>query len=303
MSNRLARLLHPAFLLALAVLLLNDHVLKDAFSSPITGKLSDIAGLVVLPVLLTALLRIQNRQLVWMVHLAVGLAFAALQFVPESTLWAVGLPVQHTPDPTDLVALAILPLGVRLSLAEPRQLGWMRPALANAVGLVAVGAVLATSPPRAPLVVDKTPVVAAETPREALRQLEGRLDTLGFEARGSAVLPYDAWIDRQGEMPDDDEARALHQQIMDNVERRLAEGEEYYSVRLPAGGCPEAPAGVSLVLDLETRWDSTSSELVVRIPVIDFGAGDWQFADDDVRGEGRRLAERCVIDPLLGRAR
>src|SRR5687767_12493968 len=38
-------LLTPAFLCALLLLLLNDHVLKPAFGGVVTGKLSDFAGL------------------------------------------------------------------------------------------------------------------------------------------------------------------------------------------------------------------------------------------------------------------
>ena len=37
-------------LVAVGVLLVNDHVLKDAYSSWLTGKLSDFAGLYFFPV-------------------------------------------------------------------------------------------------------------------------------------------------------------------------------------------------------------------------------------------------------------
>ena len=46
----------PGFALALVVLVLNDHVLKTAYPGWITGKLSDVAGLVVAPLLLGVLL-------------------------------------------------------------------------------------------------------------------------------------------------------------------------------------------------------------------------------------------------------
>ena len=42
----------PGFVLALVVLVLNDHVLKQAYPGWVTGKLSDVAGLVVAPLLL-----------------------------------------------------------------------------------------------------------------------------------------------------------------------------------------------------------------------------------------------------------
>lgn len=48
-------LLHPLALAAVALLLLNDHVLKAAFPSWWTGKLSDLAGLAFFPLFLQAL--------------------------------------------------------------------------------------------------------------------------------------------------------------------------------------------------------------------------------------------------------
>ncbi len=47
-------ILNPLFAAALALLLLNDFVLKSAFSNFLTGKLSDLAGIVVLALFLTA---------------------------------------------------------------------------------------------------------------------------------------------------------------------------------------------------------------------------------------------------------
>ncbi len=45
-------LLHPGALLAIAVLVVNDHVLKSAWPGLVTGKLSDVAGLVFFPLVL-----------------------------------------------------------------------------------------------------------------------------------------------------------------------------------------------------------------------------------------------------------
>jgi hypothetical protein len=44
-------LLHPVALTALAILIVNDHLLKAAAPGPVTGKLSDVAGLVVAPLM------------------------------------------------------------------------------------------------------------------------------------------------------------------------------------------------------------------------------------------------------------
>jgi hypothetical protein len=46
--------IHPISLVAIALLVLNDHVFKSAFHNALTGKLSDIAGMVFFPALLTS---------------------------------------------------------------------------------------------------------------------------------------------------------------------------------------------------------------------------------------------------------
>jgi hypothetical protein len=53
-----AALVHPVTLAALCTLALNDHVLKQACPGWWTGKLSDFAGVVLLPVFLHALLEL-----------------------------------------------------------------------------------------------------------------------------------------------------------------------------------------------------------------------------------------------------
>ena len=47
LRTALRALAHPGSVLALVVLVLNDHVLKQAWPGLVTGKLSDVAGLVV----------------------------------------------------------------------------------------------------------------------------------------------------------------------------------------------------------------------------------------------------------------
>lgn len=111
-------LLHPLWLGSLAVLVLNDHVLKGAGVLPgvITGKLSDFAGLVVAPVLLAALCRVKTPRGWLLSHVAVGLVFSAIQLSASlaagwSALMGVfGFPWLITRDATDLVALPALAL-------------------------------------------------------------------------------------------------------------------------------------------------------------------------------------------------
>lgn len=114
-------LLTPTWLLALATLGLNDHVLKGAGVLPgaLTGKLSDLAGMLVAPALLAALLGLRSRRGLLFCHLAVGAVFAAIKVSPaaaDAWSWLMGLAGNAwtiTVDPTDLIALPMLALGWR----------------------------------------------------------------------------------------------------------------------------------------------------------------------------------------------
>jgi hypothetical protein len=113
-------LLTPTWLLALVVLALNDHLLKGAGLLPgaVTGKLSDLAGMLVAPVLLAVLLRVRSRRGLLLCHAAVGAVFAAINLSPAaaaawSALMGLVWPWHVTVDPTDLLALPALALGWR----------------------------------------------------------------------------------------------------------------------------------------------------------------------------------------------
>ena len=97
-------LLHPVALAALAVLIVNDQLLKAVWPGVVTGKLSDIAGLVVAPLVLQALWEIGQwiagrwgspmRSVLVVAIIAVGLGFAAVQvWDPASNAyeWALGV--------------------------------------------------------------------------------------------------------------------------------------------------------------------------------------------------------------------
>lgn len=123
----------PLFVAALIVLIVNDHVLKAAYPGWVTGKASDLAGLVVFPLMILSALDLvaglrhrQARYSLAAVTLATGVVFAAIQVHPgvaEAYREAYGflqypfrtlmgatnqVAVQHTADPTDLVALVAL---------------------------------------------------------------------------------------------------------------------------------------------------------------------------------------------------
>jgi hypothetical protein len=145
-------LLHPAVIAAIFVLLVNDQVLKGAWPGLVTGKLSDVAGLMFAPLLVVAAAELVanavgrrrapgSRALVLSVAF-VGLGFAAVKLVPEvEGIWEASLgavqwpvsairdliagqglpairPVDSTADATDLVAIPAVWLAHSIGLAR-----------------------------------------------------------------------------------------------------------------------------------------------------------------------------------------
>lgn len=115
-------LLHPLFLVAAIALAANDWILKGAFGpSVVTGKLSDFAGLLAAQVVVATLLRVRSRDGLTASSAALGLGFAAIKISPfASHLYERALAFVHASnlvDPTDLVALVVLPIGHRVFAA------------------------------------------------------------------------------------------------------------------------------------------------------------------------------------------
>ncbi len=125
-ASRWSALRHPLWWAALLVLVVNDHLLKGAGVLPgwLTGKLSDVAGLIVAPVLFAALLGAGRRaRLVAMaavagvftaIKLSTAAAWAACQLMA-----AVGVPWKIWCDPTDLLALPVLGLAWLIGARRP----------------------------------------------------------------------------------------------------------------------------------------------------------------------------------------
>lgn len=117
-----ARLLHPIALAALALLLLNDHILKARCPGVLTGKLSDVAGLVFFPLFLAALVETVARRprgpiarpdrLLAACCLATALAFTAVKLWPPATaLFAALLAALQWPFRAAFALLQGLPAG------------------------------------------------------------------------------------------------------------------------------------------------------------------------------------------------
>ena len=136
---------HPVALGAVLVLVVNDHVLKAHVPGVITGKLSDVAGMVFFPLLLVTLLDplFRGRWLLPFACLATGVAFALVKTTavghdayvlvwgslrwPLRALRAVvagnALPspgrVACVMDATDLLAIPFVGIAYRLGNTSP----------------------------------------------------------------------------------------------------------------------------------------------------------------------------------------
>ncbi|RHA38159.1 hypothetical protein D1825_14745 [Cellulomonas rhizosphaerae] len=144
----MAWLTHPVTLVALAVLVLNDHVLKAAYGTWWTGKLSDVAWLVLAPPLLATVVALTARRRIgagWSVA-AAGAVFVVVKVTAfgaaaaSAILSLVAGRSVVLADPTDLLALPALGLAL---LAAAR--GARAPKRQLALLVVLPAAVLATA--------------------------------------------------------------------------------------------------------------------------------------------------------------
>jgi len=144
-SRALAR---PSAIAAIALLVVNDHVLKAAYPGFVTGKLSDFAGMMFFPLLLAAACEQigfrRGMTTVVAATIATGLVFASIKLSPgagevyrivlAALQWPfragfavlVGDPVpamghaRLVTDRTDLIALVALAVPVTLALRADR---------------------------------------------------------------------------------------------------------------------------------------------------------------------------------------
>lgn len=149
MAKPHAPLLHPIALASIVLLILNDHILKLHVPSAVTGKLSDVAGLVFFPLLVSALL---GKRGLGLCVVATGLGFAAIKVWEPATVacehvlgalqWPLTLnlaPVEIVRDPTDLLALPALALAWWIGAPTPRSRSPWEGLCKRSQGLTAAG--------------------------------------------------------------------------------------------------------------------------------------------------------------------
>ena len=129
--------LHPAVIFAVVALAVNDHIAKSLWPGVITGKLSDVAGLVFFPILLVSLCEIglaslrrpaiPSRHVLVAAVAATAIAFFAVKVLSPAGDWyrvvwgflssplrGSVTPVMLTQDFTDLLALPALVVAWRI---------------------------------------------------------------------------------------------------------------------------------------------------------------------------------------------
>jgi hypothetical protein len=135
-SAKASLLLHPLFIISLFLLLLNDLFWKFEYHNWLTGKLSDFAGMILLPVFLMTVFPKLSRNVIllscasffiwWKSPLAEGvLYFIRTQF---------SFPVSRVVDYSDLLALFVLPFTKHIKpvhlVISPRLLSCLHYAMA-----------------------------------------------------------------------------------------------------------------------------------------------------------------------------
>ena len=137
-------LLHPVFLLSLLLLVLNDAFWKPAFGNFLTGKLSDVTGLLVFAV--TFITIFPNHRKSVLVLTAIGFTWWKSESSQGFIDWLrsdLHLELTRVVDYTDLAALVVLILVPRLRPVAPRW-QWLRPLVLSG----AFVAMIADTPPR-----------------------------------------------------------------------------------------------------------------------------------------------------------
>ncbi len=265
----------PLFWAALALLVLNDHVLKGAGVLPgwLTGKLSDFAGLLVAPVLLSAMLRARTERVRAAAFVLVAGWFTAVKLVPAAAgasvalAASVGLDWTIRVDSTDLIALSVLPLAWHVASHRgplaPR--AWTE---RLAIGL-GVAACVASPPPRPSWTTSAFLVNRTNDRAEVrVRWLEARVDCDAVREHVAEALARDAFSAGTIYALERDEVLPLDRGVVDSADP--------WAAPLPTGHvgtCDAAMISADGLPDAIVFWDGLVAQTVFEID------GEGSFVD------------------------
>lgn len=142
-------LLNIVFLISLVTLLLNDHYLKYAFSNWLTGKLSDVVGIIILPLLLAFIFPKLKKHSVWMSALLFAFWKSPFsQSLIDLYNQIAFIQTSRIVDFTDLFVLLLLPVPYFI-IYRIDQLKFLKIHKVNIlfILLLTVATLMATSPP------------------------------------------------------------------------------------------------------------------------------------------------------------
>ena len=147
MKPRLHWLIHPVFLICVALLLLNDFYLKYAFHNWITGKLSDITGLLAFSLFGFAVSSLERKKVLLFVSFFFlwwksPLSESFISFINQQ----LDIPVTRVVDLSDYLALIFLPITLWLKPPVAAPVKWQQVIISGS-GLISLFAFCATSMP------------------------------------------------------------------------------------------------------------------------------------------------------------
>ena len=175
----------PSYVIALFLLLLNDHVLKSAFPGFVTGKLSDFAGVFAFAAFFASV--IPRRAAA--ICAATGALFVWWKS-PLSQPVVEALGMSRVVDWTDLAALIVLPFAYRFAVRKP--IAWN-----PAIVCVSLFAFAATSVPRASFDIARDHPLARIETRMPIEAVLERLSQCGLEPqiyRNSLNLQHESQV-------------------------------------------------------------------------------------------------------------
>lgn len=258
-----AALRHPLWWAALGALILNDHLLKGAGVLPgwLTGKLSDLAGMIVAPALAASLVTARREGLRALAFVSVAALFALVKLSPEardalvSLASLAGLRWRIVADPTDLVALAALPLAWRIAApsAAPRRIALQRSGMAlGAMACIATSQPTPTAPAGAfsarAFVVNRT----GDRLDLGLRFSTARIDCAAAQLAGGTVFARSIFDDNILRVTLD--AGETFPLDADAVRTVLARSATVFDVPVPQGQCAVALLTANAMPETVVLW-------------------------------------------------
>ncbi len=206
LSTRPMHLLHPAFLIALTLLIANDWLLKPIFHNAITGKLSDFAGVFAFAYFWSVA---AGRRHVT-IHVLVGIAFAIWKSPlsqPAIDAWNALqiMSIARVVDAGDLMALLMLPLSWRI-VSMPRTATRVDaesiPARVAKVLVAGIALVAFTATSKAPRTIAiEADYLSAHT-TETIKTIVARDgdDLFGYEERLTVGVTFESCNDADAEL-------------------------------------------------------------------------------------------------------